>query len=272
MTTIQADPAAQQVYPVLSSTREDGVLTLTLNRPDVLNALTDLLLDSLAAELETAGADDSIRAIVITGAGRGFSSGLDIKAAAEKGQVDVKEALHDHYAPVIQVMRSIDTPIVAAVNGVAAGAGFSLALAADLRIAAKSATFVQAFVRIGLVPDAGSTFFLPALIGHARAAELMMLGDTVDAARALELGIVNRVVADDQVLPEATEIARRLAHGPRSVGLIKRLLSHTLDGDSDLKRQMQHEEDAQVEATSTADFLEGISAFLEKRPPSFTGR
>ncbi len=255
---------------VLSSTA-DGVLTLTLNRPAVLNALTNQLLDSLADALRRADADGSVRAVVITGAGRGFSSGQDLKAGAQADGLDIRGALHEHYVPVITAMRSIDKPVIAAVNGVAAGAGFSLALAADLRIAAASATFVQAFVRIGLVPDAGSTFFLPALIGYAHAAELMMLGDTVDAPRALALGIVNRVVSDEALIPVSMELARRLAAGPKSIGLIKRLLSHTLESGNDLERQMGHEEEAQVAAIETADFMEGVAAFLQKRPPRFTG-
>ncbi len=269
MTVVDRQPA-ERLEPVLSST-QGGVLCLTLNRPDVLNALTPELLDSLAANLAAAGDDEAVRAIVITGAGRGFSSGLDIKAAVQRGSIDVRQALHDHYAPVIEVMRAIDTPIVAAVNGVAAGAGFSLALAADLRVAAESATFVQAFVRIGLVPDAGSTFFLPALIGPARAAELMMLGDTVNAARSLELGLVNRVVPDGEVLDAATEVATRLAGGPHSIRLIKRLLRQAQEPGGDLASQMRQEEEAQVEAAASSDFLEGIAAFLEKRSARFSG-
>jgi len=271
MTTVVHGKPAEQVFPVLAST-EGGVRVLTLNRPEVLNALTPLVLDSLAAELEIASGDDTIRAIVVTGAGRGFCSGMDIKAAVQSGDVDVRRALHDHYAPVIKAMRATDKPIVAAVNGVAAGAGFSLALAADLRVAAQSATFVQAFVRIGLIPDAGSTYLLPSLIGYARAAELMMLGDTLDAEHALSYGVINRLVPDDQVLGESLAIARRLAAGPRAIGLIKSLLRHAQEPGSDLATQMAHEEEAQVEASSSEDFREGITAFLEKRPARFRGR
>ncbi|HKR98337.1 MAG TPA: enoyl-CoA hydratase-related protein [Candidatus Dormibacteraeota bacterium] len=260
-----------KVEPVLTS-RAHGVLTLTLNRPERLNALTPELLDALTSLLRAADTDDSVRAIVITGAGRGFCSGHDLKAAAESGDRDVRRALHEHYAPVIHSMRDTDKPIVAAVNGAAAGAGFSIVLAADLRLAAESASFAQAFVRIGLVPDTGSTYLLPALIGHARAAELMMLGEPVGAARALELGIVNRVVPDDRVLAEATAIAERLAAGPMAVSLIKQLLRRTQEAGSDLASQMHAEEEAQGGAAASADFLEGIAAFTEKRPPRFTGR
>jgi 2-(1,2-epoxy-1,2-dihydrophenyl)acetyl-CoA isomerase len=163
----------------------------------------------------------------------------------------------------------MDQPVIAAVNGVAAGAGFSLALACDLRIAAESATFVQAFVRIGLIPDLASTYFLPRLVGPARAAELAMLGETVDAARALELGIVNRVVPDTELAGAAAELASRLARGPRSIGLTKRALE--VSHENDLEAQLAVEERLQTEATTTSDFAEGVSAFLEKRRATFTG-
>jgi len=161
-------------------------------------------------------------------------------------------------------------PVVAAVNGVAAGAGFSLALAADLRIAAESASFVQAFVRIGLIPDASSTYFLPRIIGPARAAELMMLGDSVNAARALEIGLVSRVVPDAELASAARDLGLRLARGPRSIGLIKRALNRSLVNDLDA--QLGVEEELQAEAASTADFYEGVAAFLEKRQARFNGR
>jgi 2-(1,2-epoxy-1,2-dihydrophenyl)acetyl-CoA isomerase len=270
--TVEASPAATAEAAPLLTEQADGVLTITLNRPAVLNALNGALLDSLAETLGRAGADASVRALVITGGGRGFSSGADLKAGVAAGDLDIRSLLHQHYVPVITAMRSIEKPVIAAVNGVAAGAGFSLALAADLRLAGESATFVQAFVRIGLVPDAGSTFFLPALVGYARAAELMMLGETIDASRAYELGIVNRVVPDSELLAAAQEVAGRLARGPRSVGLIKRLLSYTFDADHDLERQLAHEGETQAEAAATADFLEGVAAFLEKRPARFSGR
>jgi 2-(1,2-epoxy-1,2-dihydrophenyl)acetyl-CoA isomerase len=247
------------------------VLTLTLNRPERLNALTGDLLDSLAAALRSAASDDSLRAVVVTGAGRAFCSGLDLKAAAEAAaSVDVRRELADHYAPVIRTMRDMPKPVIAAVNGPAAGAGFSLALAADLRIAAESASFVMAFVRIGLVPDAGSTYLLPRLIGPARAAELMMLGDAVDTQRALDIGLVSRVVPDAELLPAALAIASRLAAGPRSIAFIKEALA--LSPGNDLDAQLGVEERLQTEATKTQDFFEGVGAFLQKRPPSFTGR
>jgi 2-(1,2-epoxy-1,2-dihydrophenyl)acetyl-CoA isomerase len=246
-----------------------GVLTLTLNRPEVLNAITPSLLDELTAALQDAAAGHDVRAVIITGAGRGFCSGQDLRAAAGDGGLDVAAILRDHYAPAIRAIRSMDQPVIAAVNGVAAGAGFSLALACDLRVAAESATFVQAFVRIGLIPDLASTYFLPRLVGPARAAELTMLGETVVAARALELGIVNRVVPDAELGTIAFELAARLARGPRSIGLTKRALD--VSAQNDLEAQLAVEERLQTEAVATSDFGEGISAFLEKRPATFTG-
>jgi 2-(1,2-epoxy-1,2-dihydrophenyl)acetyl-CoA isomerase len=255
--------------PVLES-REGGVLTLTLNRPAVLNAITDGLLDVLAESLRAARDDDGVRAVIITGAGRAFCSGQDLKTRAAGGNVDIAAHLREHYVPAVTAVRTLEKPVIAAVNGVAAGAGFSLAVACDLRIAAESATFVQAFVRIGLIPDASSTYFLPRLIGPARAAELMMLGDTIDATRALEIGLVNRVVPDDSLLASAGEWAARFAAGPRSIGLIKRALNAS--ADNDLEAQLRVEETLQEEAASSTDFFEGVSAFLQKRPARFTGK
>jgi 2-(1,2-epoxy-1,2-dihydrophenyl)acetyl-CoA isomerase len=261
--------ATQATAPHLLQSVTEGVLTLTLNRPEVLNAITPALLDEVTESLRNAAAGRAVRAVIITGAGRGFCSGQDLRAAASEGGLDVGAVLRDHYTPAIRAIRSMDQPVIAAVNGVAAGAGFSLALACDLRIAAESATFVQAFVRIGLIPDLASTYFLPRLIGPARAAELTMLGETVDAARALELGIVNRVVPDTELAPVAAELASRLARGPRSIGLTKRALE--LSRENDLEAQLAVEERLQTEATTTSDFAEGVSAFLEKRRATFTG-
>ena len=264
--TAEATPATAQQ---LLQSEIDGVLTLTLNRPEVLNAITPGLLDEVTDALRAAASGRTIRAVVITGAGRGFCSGQDLRAAMGEGGLDVGTILRDHYTPAIRAIRSMDQPVIAAVNGVAAGAGFSLALACDLRLAAESATFVQAFVRIGLIPDLASTYFLPRLVGPARAAELTMLGETVDAARALELGIVNRVVPDAELPAAAAELAGRLARGPRSIGLTKRALDVSLEND--LEAQLGVEERLQTEATTTNDFIEGVGAFLEKRRATFSG-
>jgi 2-(1,2-epoxy-1,2-dihydrophenyl)acetyl-CoA isomerase len=258
---------------VLAVERSAGVLRLTLNRPERLNALDDELLDALGAAVLVARDDDSVRAVLLTGAGRGFCAGADLAAgtltAPDRGTA-VRRRLQMLYAPVILGLRELEKPVVAAVNGVAAGAGMSLALAADLRVCGESASFLQAFVRIGLVPDAGSTFFLPRLVGLAKAAELVMLGEQVSAAEALRLGLVNRVVPDAELLDAAGELAERLARGPRSLGLIKRALNASLG--SDLHAQLNHEEDLQALAASSEDALEGVNAFLEKRPADFRGR
>ncbi|MFN2582405.1 MAG: enoyl-CoA hydratase-related protein [Candidatus Dormibacteria bacterium] len=256
--------------PVLEE-RADRILTLTLNRPHRLNAVTPQLLTALTTALRAAESDDGVRAVLITGAGRAFCSGLDLRAASEDGasSVDVRRALREYYGPAIKTMRALPKPVIAAVNGPAAGAGFSLALAADLRIASESATFVQAFVRIGLVPDAGSTYFLPRLVGPARAAELMMLGETVDARRAQDIGLVSRVVPDNELLATALGIATQLANGPRSLAFIKEALA--LSSSNDLEGQLEVEERLQEAAVGTSDFYEGIGAFLEKRAPRFSG-
>jgi len=261
--------AAPTTADQLLQSVERGVLTLTLNRPHVLNAITPALLDELTDALHEAAANRVVRAVIITGAGRGFCSGQDLRAAVGEGAIDVGAVLRDHYAPAIRAIRSMDQPVIAAVNGVAAGAGFSLALACDLRVAAQSATFVQAFVRIGLIPDLASTYFLPRLIGPARAAELMMLGEAIEAERALQMGIVNQVVADADLPAVAAALAGRLAAGPRSIALIKRALD--VSAANDLEAQLAVEERLQTEATTTADFVEGVTAFLEKRQAEFTG-
>ena len=258
---------------VLAAERDGGVLTLTLNRPEKLNSLDDTLVRALADAVQSLRSDASVRAVVLTGAGRGFCAGADLGQAALHGESVgevVRRRLRTVYHPLITGLRSLEQPVIAAVNGVAAGAGMSLALAADLRIAAESASFIQAFVRIGLVPDAGSTWLLPRIVGPARAAELALLGDRVDAAEALRIGLVSRVVPDASLLVEAQAMAARLAEGPRSIGLIKHALA--LSPASDLDTQLAHEEDLQALAASTEDFAEGVAAFLEKRPARFRGR
>jgi 2-(1,2-epoxy-1,2-dihydrophenyl)acetyl-CoA isomerase len=255
--------------PVLLTAREAGVLTLTLNRPEVLNGLTDEVLDGIADGCRQAADDDGVRVVVITGAGRGFCSGQDLRAGVESGDADIQGHLRNHYVPMLRAMRELEKPVIASVNGVAAGAGMSLALAADFRIAGESAAFVQAFVRIGLVPDAGSSYFLPRLVGMAKALELAMLGETVNSAEALRLGLVHRVVADADLAHATADFAARLARAPRSAGLIKQLINHSLD--SDLDAQLQREEEAQVIAAQSHDFAAGLQGFLTKHAPEFTG-
>jgi 2-(1,2-epoxy-1,2-dihydrophenyl)acetyl-CoA isomerase len=255
--------------PVLLSEREAGVLTLTLNRPEVLNGLTDELLDAVTGGCREAAADDGVRVVVITGAGRGFCSGADLGAGVAGVDADIRAHLRNHYVPMIRAMHDLEKPVIASVNGVAAGAGMSLALAADFRIAGESATFIQAFVRIGLVPDAGSSYFLPRLVGTAKALELTMLGERVDSAEGRRLGMVHRTVPDEELGAATAEFAARLAHAPRSAGLIKHLINNSLDNDLDT--QLDREEEAQGIAAKSDDFATGVAAFLGKRPPEFTG-
>ncbi|MBV8083390.1 MAG: enoyl-CoA hydratase/isomerase family protein [Chloroflexi bacterium] len=254
---------------------DNGVATLTMNRPEALNALTSLMRRELLAAVQEAGRDASVRAVILTGAGRAFCAGQDLKERApayEQGATPVLgSTLRDEYNPLVLAMRNLPKPIVGAVNGVAAGAGCSLALACDLRIASSSASFMQAFVKIGLVPDSGSSFFLPHLVGYARAAEMMFLGDGLPADRAEELGLVNRVVPAEELATAAQELAGRLAQLPTvAIGQTKRQLNRGLSGS--LEDVLEEEERGQELASQTADHLEGVRAFLEKRPPRFTGK
>ncbi len=243
---------------------------ITLNRPDRLNALLPEMADAIIAALDDAQADKACRAVLLTGAGRGFCAGQDLTAIAGADPDDIADLL-DSYHPVIEKIRELPLPVVAAVNGVAAGAGCNLALACDIVIAARSATFVQAFARIGLVPDCGGTWFLPRLDRAARARALMMLAEPLPAETAAEWGMIWRVVEDDRLMQEAHALAARLASGATvALGLIKQALDES--GDNDLAGQLDLERDLQVEAAETPDHAEGVRAFLDKRAPVFTGR
>jgi 2-(1,2-epoxy-1,2-dihydrophenyl)acetyl-CoA isomerase len=251
---------------------KEGAARLTLNRPDSLNAWNEQFGKDLLDAVETASGDDSIRAVMITGAGRAFSSGADLKEqrSENEGLPDLSVRLKERYHPIITGIREMPKPVIAAVNGPAVGIGCSLALTADLILAAESSYFLLAFVNIGLVPDGGSTAFLPSMIGLVRSAEMGMLGERVPAERALEWGMVNRVVADDALEAEAEELLRRLASGPtRSYAGFKRLLNRRVYGD--LAGQLEAEADAQGEQGRTGDFIEGVRAFVEKRDASFKG-
>ena len=254
----------------------DGAATLELNRPEALNAWnTQLGLDLLAA-LRQAAADDAVRAVVLTGAGRAFSSGADLKEigggeTATDGRPDVYRMLTERYHPIMQTIREMPKPVVAAVNGAAAGIGCSLALCCDLIVAAEGAYFLLAFVNIGLVPDGGSSLFVPTRVGMARATEMAMLGERVPAAQALEWGLVNRVVPDARLDAEVTALAARLAHGPtRSYAGTKRQLNNWLF--SRMAEQLELEAQLQQEMSHSDDFLEGAMAFVEKRQARFAGR
>jgi 2-(1,2-epoxy-1,2-dihydrophenyl)acetyl-CoA isomerase len=251
------------------TSRDGGVLTITLNRPDVLNAFNAGLHRALAAALKEARSGD-VRAVVITGAGRGFCVGQDLTEFREAA-VDIGERLRGNYHPNILALRALEKPVLASVNGPAAGAGLSLACACDLRIAAEGATFVPAFISIGLVPDSGSTYFVRRLLGTARAFEWMTSGRRLSAAEALEWGLVSEVVPDDRLAERTAERAAELAAMPtRGVALTKRLFDHA--ESATLEEQLEFEAQLQSVATETADFREGVAAFLEKREARFEGR
>jgi 2-(1,2-epoxy-1,2-dihydrophenyl)acetyl-CoA isomerase len=249
----------------------DGpIATLTLDRPAALNALTVPVKIALRETLEALAGDRDVRALVLTGAGRAFCAGQDLAERDEPDAAPLEVEVRERYNPIVRAIRSMGQPVIAAVNGVAAGAGASLAFACDLRIAAQEARFVLAFGRIGLVPDSGATWFLPRLVGPAKAAELALVGDPVDAAEALRLGLVSRVVPGDRLMTEARALAGRLADGaPLALALTKEALwrSATIGLDEALEGEAK----LQGIAGASSDHAEGLAAFREKRSPRFTG-
>lgn len=252
----------------------DGVLRLTLNRPEVLNSVNAQLARALQEALARAGTDTSVRAVLLTGAGRAFCAGQDLAEAIGEGgepSPDLDEFVRNSWNPTILALRTIEKPVVCAVNGAAAGAGANLALACDIVFAADEASFIQSFAKIGLIPDSGGTFILPRIVGLQRATVLTMLAEKLSAAEAREFGLVYRVVPSGSLIAEAEACARQLATQPtRALGMIKRAFNHSL-GVS-LEAQLGYETDLQREAGGTADYAEGVRAFLEKRKPEFTGR
>jgi len=262
-------------YECLLYEVKDGVATLTLNRPERLNALGGSLREDLHDAITRSAASSDVRVMVITGAGKGFCAGGDVKAMNEAKEGKRERPLIDKVAPgrdrTLLAMRDAPQPIIAAVNGAAAGAGMNLALGCDIRIASTAAKFSQAFVKRGLHPDWGGTYFLPRAIGMARAAELIFTGDVIDAAEALRLGIVSRVVAPEELMPTVGELARRIAAGPP---MAIRLAKGSLYGNAerDLPTALERETFAQNICFETEDAAEGIRAFGEKRPPVFRGR
>ena len=252
----------------------DGVGRLTLNRPDRLNAWIPELGRELLDVFEGPATADDVRAVLITGAGRGFSSGADLKAGfdadPDDGGPNVRKELHEVYHPAIVAIRRLPKPVVTAVNGPAVGIGCSLALAGDLVLAGESAYFLLAFVNIGLMPDGGSTLFVPAAVGKARAFQMALLGERVEAAQALEWGLANYVYPDAELLPEAGALAARLAAGPTrsyaaSKEALNRMIYPEMEGQLHLEAELQHR------LARTSDFVEGVGAFVEKRQAAFTG-
>ncbi|MDQ3433293.1 MAG: enoyl-CoA hydratase [Actinomycetota bacterium] len=261
-------------YETVKWEEREGVGRVTLDRPDSLNAWTEQLGHELGELVTERAAADSIRAVLVTGAGRGFSSGADLKAGFSPhpgdGKPDVARRLHEVYHPIIAGIRRLEKPVVAAVNGPAVGIGCSLALSCDLVLAAQSAYFGLTFVNIGLMPDGGSTLFVPAAVGKARAFQMALLGERVEAAQALEWGLVNEVNPDGELSGAADALVRRLAAGPtRSYAASKRALNRMIYPDLD--GQLALEADLQHQLVRTDDFLEGVGAFAEKRAPVFTG-
>ncbi len=260
-------------YETIIWEQSEGVGRLTLNRPETLNAWTAQFGHELKHIVEGEAAEDSVRAVLITGAGRGFSSGADLKAGfnpAEDGMPDIRKELHEIYHPAIAGVRRLPKPVLAAVNGPAVGIGCSLALACDLVMAAESAFFGLAFVNIGLMPDGGSTAFVPPAVGKARAVQMALLGERVPAAQALEWGLVNWVYPDDRLMSEANALVERLASGPtRSYAGSKQALNRFIYGDLDV--QLDLEAELHHALGRTNDFVEGVVAFAQKRAPAFTG-
>jgi 2-(1,2-epoxy-1,2-dihydrophenyl)acetyl-CoA isomerase len=252
----------------VETSRAGAVLTITLNRPDVLNAFNSAMHRGLAAALKDAR-DGGVRAVVITGAGRGFCVGQDLTEFRE-APGDIGSRLRGNYHPNIRAIRALEKPVIAAVNGAAAGAGMSLACACDLRIAADSATFVPAFINIGLIPDSGGSYFVTRILGPARAFEWLASGKRLTAAEAHAWGLVSEVVESDGFAARVAELAAQLADLPtKGVGMTKRLLDHAVTAS--LEEQLEREAQLQTAATQTEDFKEGVAAFLEKRPPKFKG-
>ncbi|MEP6492759.1 MAG: 2-(1,2-epoxy-1,2-dihydrophenyl)acetyl-CoA isomerase PaaG [bacterium] len=251
----------------------EGVATITLNRPDVLNSFNRGMATELRQAFERVAGDDSLRAVVLTGAGRAFCAGQDLAEAVPKDgpRPDLGDVVRDTYNPLVLAIRTLEKPVICAVNGVAAGAGANIAYACDIVFAASSATFIQSFAKIGVIPDSGGTFILPRIVGLHRASIMTMLAEKMSAEQARAWGLVYMVTELDALLDTAVGVARQLATQPtRALGLIKRGFNKSLGVD--LADQLDFEEEIQREAGRTADYTEGVNAFLEKRKPVFTGR
>lgn len=261
-------------YECIEVVQNKGVTKITFNRPESLNALSIRLLVEFRDAVETAAADASCRCLLLTGNGRAFTSGADLRdpdAGLDLADLDLGQPLRERYHPILDTLRSMPKPYIAAVNGIAAGAGCNFALAADMVIAARSAQFIQAFIRIGLVPDAGGTWSIPRLVGRARALQWMMSGDALDAETALNWGLIGKVVDDDKLAEEADALAERLASAPTlALANIKKLVDASLQND--LATQTELEAQAQSGMSKSHDAMEGIMSFVQKRTPQFKGK
>lgn len=255
----------------ITARTENGVAYIVMNRPDKFNSFNREMALALQQELDRCADDDSVRAIHLSGEGKAFCAGQDLGEAVDPAGPELRAIVRDHYNPIIERIRNIEKPVVAAVNGVAAGAGANIALACDIVLAKESAAFIQAFSKIGLIPDSGGTWFLPRLVGFQKASALMMLGDKVSAAEAERLGMIYKAFADDSFEAESQKIAESLAKMPtKALAYTKAALN--LSFSHSLTEQLQQEEEYQAICGATADFNEGIAAFLEKRQPVFTGK
>ncbi len=257
------------MFETIEYRTENNVAWLRLNRPDKFNAFTEQMNFEITKALKEAERDQEVRCLVITGNGKAFCSGEDL--AGVKEDTDHAEILRNRYNPMVEKLASFEKPVVAAVNGVAAGAGMSLALACDFRLMSEKASFIEAFINVGLVPDSGNLFYLPRLVGHAKALELAVMGDKVSAEEAKDLGLANKVIPLDSWEEEVTAYAENLAKKPtKAIGLIKRYLRKSWDAD--LSEMLENEAYAQRTAGMTEDHAEGVKAFMEKRKPEFKGR
>lgn len=249
---------------------DGGVATITLNRPDVFNALNDEITYELQDALKTVAKDEAVRVVVLTGEGKAFCSGQDLKAASGQQKRSFLDSLHKRYNPIVRAMRNLPKPIICRLNGVAAGAGCSLALACDVIVAAEEATLIEVFINIGLVPDSGSSYFLPRLVGMAKAFELCSMGSRVKAREAEEIGLINKAVPADQLEGAVKDYTDYFAKAPtKSIGLIKKMLNKS--ATSTLEDMLDYEAYCQEIAGNSADYKEGVTAFLEKRKPEFKG-